>query len=194
MKGFLPHPWLSGCVSLISQDTSLKAAMCVYKYIEGGVSMTILSQQNRGRHRGSLWSPARIFSWKDWEDGEWGTLRDRSRGDTSPRHQWAFILSFRYPSLLCFWASSIKYETLRQKEGKWKGRGAGATKATTQCLWRGTETKSVVSANVCTLHTHTHTKPFKWCGRIGWQTHTFASCVFRSFVRIISQKGRLQWN
>lgn len=142
-----------------------------------------------GRHCGSLWSAAHIFSWKDQ-----GREIDRGRGDTSPRHQWAFTLSLRYLFLLCFWASSIKYETLRQKEGEWKGWERGPQRiplnAFEEALRRG-----VSWAQMYTPYTNTYTPiPPKWCGQIRWQISAFASCVFRSLLTAIPQKGLGQCN
>lgn len=155
--------------------------------------MSILSQQKRWT---SLWPPLICCSYSLLKGlGEWNTERHRGRGDTSPRHQWAFTHSLRYLFLLCFWASSIKYETLRQKEGEWKGWQWGPQRAPLnafeEALRRGVSWVQMYAP--CT-NTHTNTPIPKWCGQIRWQISTFASCVFRSVLAAIPQKGCRQCN
>lgn len=138
----------SVCVSLISQDTCLKAGKCVCSWRRRGVSTTTQSWQNRGT---SLWKMSFDVLLMDSLEGIMGEMQ--TQADTERRHfrhQWSFALSLRYPYLLCFWASSIKYESLRQKEGEWIGRERRPQRAPLYAFEE--PLRQGVSTNACAMH------------------------------------------
>lgn len=149
---FLFHLPLPLHICITHQSRHLFESVCVYVCAqrEGGCLNNRTVPTAMGRfHCWSLWSGAHRFSWNKRD-----TERERERGDTSARRQWAFSLSLRYLSLLCFRASSIKYETLRQKEGEWKGRERGPSRAPLNAF---EETLRRGASWVRTLHALTHT-------------------------------------
>lgn len=119
--------------------------------------------------------------------------RRTERGDTSPGHQWGLALSLRYLRLLCFRASSIKYETLRQKEAEWKGRERGPQRAPLSAFEGATEMRSVV--RIEHINTQTHISPTPPPQMNGWWSkyphlHLLFFCfLFWSLVRIYHKRN-----
>lgn len=83
----------------------------------------------------------------------------RSEETLHPGISGGLALSLRYLHLLCFQASSIKYETLRQKEAEWKGRERGPQRAPLNAFEGATEMRSVVRIEHINTHRHAYTRP-----------------------------------
>lgn len=167
----------SMCGPLLSQDTCLK----VVKYVCSRKEREDLNDhaepwENRGT---SLWMMSFDVQLMDTLERILAVMWT-PRGDTSTRHQWGFVLSLRYPYLLCFQASSIKYESLRQKEGGWKGRERGPQRAPLDAFEETLrQAESWAQTHALCTYKHTHADPLdQW---VGGQISTFASSVFDHF-------------
>lgn len=173
------------CVTYQSRHLFQSGQVCVFTEREGDLNDHAEPWENR---RTSLWMMSFDVQLMDTLERILAVMWTQ-RGDTSTRHQWGFVLSLRYPHLLCFWASSIKYETLRQKEGGWKGREGGPQRAPLNAFEEPLrQAESWAQIHALRTYKHTHADPLdEWVGR---QISAFASSVFDHFSRIF-HKGNI---